>query len=245
MASHLDLHHIDMFSAPFETDVKGRAVQPIQAILFDMDGTLVDSERVSQAAWKLAARDLGFELPDALIQSFIGRTAPSVHALVANHLHGDEALAEECFRLHHVHFDRICETDLALMPGAREALEQLSAAGYPLALATSTYRAKAVPRLERFGLRDMFVTMTTGDEIENGKPAPDIFLLSAERMGVEPANCAVIEDSHNGVRSGHAAGARVFMIPDMVPPTSEIEAMCTAILGSLHELPAAIAAVNG
>lgn len=92
---------------------------------------------------------------------------------------------------------------------AREALEELSTAGYPLALATSTYRAKAVPRLERFGLLDMFATMTTGDEIENGKPAPDIFLLAAERMGVEPANCAVVEDSHNGVRSGHAAGARV------------------------------------
>ena len=83
MASHLNSHHIDMFSAPCETDVKGRAMQPIQAILFDMDGTLVDSERVSQAAWKLAAHDLGFELPDALTQSFIGRTAPSVHALVA------------------------------------------------------------------------------------------------------------------------------------------------------------------
>ena len=216
-------------------------MQVLEAVIFDMDGTLVDSERVSQEAWKRAARDLGIELPGELIRSFIGRTAPSVHALMVEHLGGDDELAKECFRLHLVHFDQICETDLTLMPGAREALDELHAAGYPLALATSTYRSKAIPRLDRFGLRDMFASITTGDEIENGKPAPDIFLLAAERMGVDPARCAVIEDSHNGVRSGHAAGAQVFMVPDMVPPTSEIEGMCAAVLESLHELPGAIA----
>ncbi len=247
-------------------------MQVLEAVIFDMDGTLVDSERVSQEAWKRAARDLGIELPGELIRSFIGRTAPSVHALMAGYLGGDDELAKECFRLHLVHFDQICETDLTLMPGAREALDELHAAGYPLALATSTYRSKAIPRLDRFGaldelhaagyplalatstyrskaiprldrfgLRDMFASITTGDEIENGKPAPDIFLLAAERMGVAPARCAVIEDSHNGVRSGHAAGAQVFMVPDMVPPTSEIEGMCAAVLESLHELPGAIA----
>lgn len=216
-------------------------MQVLEAVIFDMDGTLVDSERVSQEAWKRAARDLGIELPGELIHSFIGRTAPSVHVLMVEHLGGDDELAKECFRLHLVHFDQICETDLTLMPGAREALDELHAAGYPLALATSTYRSKAIPRLDRFGLRDMFASITTGDEIENGKPAPDIFLLAAERMGVDPARCAVIEDSHNGVRSGHAAGAQVFMVPDMVPPTSEIEGMCAAVLESLHELPGAIA----
>lgn len=216
-------------------------MQVLEAVIFDMDGTLVDSERVSQEAWKRAARDLGIELPGELIRSFIGRTAPSVHALMAGYLGGDDELAKECFRLHLVHFDQICETDLTLMPGAREALDELHAAGYPLALATSTYRSKAIPRLDRFGLRDMFASITTGDEIENGKPAPDIFLLAAERMGVDPTCCAVIEDSHNGVRSGHAAGAQVFMVPDMVPPTSEIEGMCAAVLESLHELPGAIA----
>lgn len=216
-------------------------MQVLEAVIFDMDGTLVDSERVSQEAWKRAARDLGIELPGELIRSFIGRTAPSVHALMVEHLGGDDELAKECFRLHLVHFDQICETDLTLMPGAREALDELHAAGYPLALATSTYRSKAIPRLDRFGLRDMFASITTGDEIENGKPAPDIFLLAAERMGVDPTCCAVIEDSHNGVRSGHAAGAQVFMVPDMVPPTSEIEGMCAAVLESLHELPGAIA----
>lgn len=216
-------------------------MQVLEAVIFDMDGTLVDSERVSQEAWKRAARDLGIELPGELIHSFIGRTAHSVHALMVEHLGGDDELAKECFRLHLVHFDQICETGLTLMPGAREALDELHAAGYPLALATSTYRSKAIPRLDRFGLRDMFASITTGDEIENGKPAPDIFLLAAERMGVAPARCAVIEDSHNGVRSGHAAGAQVFMVPDMVPPTSEIEGMCAAVLESLHELSGAIA----
>ena len=219
-------------------------MQVLEAVIFDMDGTLVDSERVSQEAWKRAARDLGIELPGELIHSFIGRTAPSVHALMVGHLGGDDELAKECFRLHFVHFDELSQTDLTLMPGAREALDQLQAAGFPLALATSTYREKALMRLERFGLGDAFATITCGDDAENGKPAPDIFLKAAERMGVDPAHCAVIEDSHNGVRAGHAAGAQVFMIPDMVSPTEEIADMCTAVLPSLHELPAAIAARN-
>ena len=93
-------------------------MQVLEAVIFDMDGTLVDSERVSQEAWKRAARDLGIELPGELIHSFIGRTAPSVHALMVGHLGGDDELAKECFRLHFVHFDQICETDLTLMPGA-------------------------------------------------------------------------------------------------------------------------------
>ena len=216
-------------------------MQVLEAVIFDMDGTLVDSESVSQKAWKRAARDLGIELPGELIHSFIGRTAPSVHAFLAERLGGSVDAANEAIRLHNVHFDELSQTDLTLMPGAREALDQLQAAGFPLALATSTYREKALMRLERFGLGDAFATITCGDDVENGKPAPDIFLLAAERMGVDPARCAVIEDSHNGVRSGHAAGAQVFMVPDMVPPTSEIEGMCAAVLESLHELPGAIA----
>lgn len=219
-------------------------MQHIQTVIFDMDGTLVDSERVSQEAWQGAAVDLGVELSGEFTRSFIGRNVVSVRALLAERLGGSVDAANEAIRLHNVHFDELSQTDLTLMPGAREALDQLQAAGFPLALATSTYREKALMRLERFGLGDAFATITCGDDVENGKPAPDIFLKAAERMGVDPAHCAVIEDSHNGVRAGHAAGAQVFMIPDMVSPTEEIADMCTAVLPSLHELPAAIAACN-
>lgn len=223
-------------------------MKPISAVIFDMDGTLVDSESVSRRAWAMAASDYGFEIPDALAHSFIGRNASSVHALLVDHLGGGAATEEtvdKAFLARHGYFDELAAKELKLMKGAREALEALADMGLPLALATSTARAKAISRLGMFGLEDAFTSMTCGDEIENSKPAPDIFLLAAERMGVEPACCAVIEDSHNGVRAGHAAGMQVFMIPDLVAPTEEIEGMCTAVLDSLYELPAAIAAVNG
>lgn len=215
-------------------------MQPIQAILFDMDGTLVDSERVGQKAWAATADEMGIDIPEDLVRSFIGRPSHSCRAMLAEHLGGDVDLADRVFDLHIELFLRFVETDLELKPGAIEALEALKEAGYPLAIATSTARVRAVPRLERFDMLKYFDSVTCGDEIENGKPAPDIFIESARRLGVDPAACAVIEDSHNGVRSGHAAGARVFMIPDIVAPTPEIEGMCAAVLPSLRELPAAI-----
>lgn len=215
-------------------------MQPIQAILFDMDGTLVDSERVGQKAWAATADEMGIDIPEGLVRSFIGRPSHSCRAMLAEHLGGDVDLADRVFDLHIELFLRFVETDLELKPGAIEALEALKEAGYPLAIATSTARVRAVPRLERFDMLKYFDSVTCGDEIENGKPAPDIFVESARRLGFDPAVCAVIEDSHNGVRSGHASGARVFMIPDIVAPTPEIEGMCAAVLPSLRELPAAI-----
>ena len=219
-------------------------MKTIQAILFDMDGTLVDSERVGQKAWAATADEMGIEIPDDLVRAFIGRPSQSCRAMLAEHLGGDADLANRVFDLHIELFLKFVETDLELKPGAIEVLEALKAAGFPLAIATSTARVRALPRLERFDMLKYFDSITCGDEIENGKPAPDIFVESARRLGCDPALCAVIEDSHNGVRSGHASGARVFMIPDIVAPTPEIEKMCAAVLPTLHELPAAIAAVN-
>lgn len=217
-------------------------MQPIQAILFDMDGTLVDSERVGQKAWAATADEMGIEIPDDLVRSFIGRPSHSCRALLVEHLGGDVDLANRVYDLHVELFLKFVETDLELKPGAIEVLEALKAAGYPLAIATSTARVRAVPRLERFDMLKYFDSVTCGDEIENGKPAPDIFIESARRLGYDPTACAVIEDSHNGVRSCHASGARVFMIPDIVAPTPEIEEMCAAVLPSLYELPAVIMA---
>lgn len=219
-------------------------MKPIQAVIFDMDGTLVDSERVGQKAWAATADEMGFEIPDDFVRAFIGRNSQSCRAMLAEHLNGDVDLANRVFDLHVSLFLKFVETDLELKPGAIEALEALKAAGFPLAIATSTARVRALPRLERFDMTRYFDSITCGDEIENGKPAPDIFIESAARLGYDPALCAVIEDSHNGVRSGHASGARVFMIPDIVAPTPEIEGMCAAVLPTLHELPAAIASVN-
>lgn len=212
----------------------------IKAVIFDMDGTLVDSETVSAAAWHRTARTMDVEIPDSLVRSFIGRNLKSYRAMLIEHIGGDEEFGDAILEQHTQDFLDIAETDLELMPGARECLAELHEMGLPLAVATSTRRHMAVPRLQRFDMLEDFVTVTCGDDVNNSKPAPDIFLAAAKSIDVDPVECAVIEDSHNGVRSGYAAGAHVFMIPDLVAPTPEIEDMCTVVLKSLHELPAAI-----
>ena len=218
---------------------KGRNM--IRAVIFDMDGTLVDSETVSTKAWHKTAATMGIDVPDSLIRALIGLNAVLGKQVIAEHFNGDTDLAERAFNMHMDIFLEIASTELELMPSARECLQKLQAAGYPLALATSTHRIRAVPRLERFGLESMFATLTCGNEVERSKPEPDIFLAAAKSLGVESARCAVVEDSFNGVRAGHAAGMHTFMIPDQVEPTAEIAALCTAVLPSLAELPAAIA----
>lgn len=216
----------------------------IKAAIFDMDGTLVDSECVSKAAWHRTSELMGADIPQTMIRSFIGRNAASVEGELAEQLGGIDR-AHEAFRIHNECFDRLSDTMLALKPSARESIDDLRSAGCHIALATSTGRVRALARLARFELQDAFDSITCGDDgIKNGKPAPDIFLLAADRLGVEPAACAVVEDSFNGVRAGHAAGMHVFMVPDLLAPTDEIAAMCDAVLPSLAELPAAVAAVR-
>ena len=152
-------------------------------------------------AWAATADEMGIEIPDDLVRAFIGRPSQSCRAMLAEYLGGDADLANRVFDLHIELFLKFVETDLELKPGAIEVLEALKAAGFPLAIATSTARVRALPRLERFDMLKYFDSITCGDEIENGKPAPDIFVESARRLGCDPALCAVIEDSHNGVRS--------------------------------------------
>ena len=221
-----------------------RVYRMIKAVIYDMDGTLMDSERVSIASWHETNRRLGISIPDDVLNSLIGRNAVSCRKIICDYLDGDEQLAGRAFQVHADLFDELCLTELELKPGARESIDALRAAGCHVALATSTARVRAVARLDRFGLVDAFEAITCGDEVERSKPAPDIFLTAAERLHVEPEFCAVVEDSFNGVRAGHAAGMHVFMVPDVLQPTREVAALCDEVLPTLCELPAAIARVR-
>lgn len=216
----------------------------ITAVLFDLDGTLVDTESLSAKSWYLTAEKMGFTIDDETIYSFIGLTRELIIERYADKLGGPDR-ADEAFDLHYYYKFELAKTDLRLMPGAEEALRTLSARGYKLGLATSSARKIATPELEPFGLLELFGASTCGTEAPRSKPNPDIYLVTAEKLGVDPSECAVVEDSFNGVRAGHAAGMSVFLIPDLVQPTPEIQALCTEELSSLHELPAAIEKLNG
>lgn len=211
----------------------------IQAVIFDMDGTLLDTEAIGLESWARIALEGDTEVPRSLVEQFVGLQYDDVIACLAPHVGGvDEAV--RLYGLSRVYRDEICKTGLRSKPFARECLEELKSAGYHLALATSSKREVAVRELTQVGLIDYMESITSGGEAEHGKPAPDIYLKAAARLGVEPEACAVAEDSRNGVRAGAAAGMHVFMIPDLVPADDELRALATDVLNDLGELPSAI-----
>jgi HAD superfamily hydrolase (TIGR01509 family) len=132
-------------------------------------------------------------------------------------------------------FDRHLAQGIPLKPGVTEVLEWLSAHGIPSAAASATIHEKIVDRFTKTDLLKYFTVMVGGDEVTHGKPHPETFLTAAKRLGVDPADCLVFEDSHNGVIAAHEAGMHVIMIPDLVAPTPELLKRVKHELGSLEE----------
>lgn len=210
-----------------------------QAVIFDMDGTLVDTERVSQTAWRRAAADLGLDVPARIWSAFVGCSLPNATTIMNEHL-GDPALTDRLFAHQRDLFFEIRDEELAPCDGALDALEELSAAGVTLALATTTIREHALPMMEHFGMAPYFSSMTFGDEIAHAKPAPDIYLEAARRLGLDPAVCTAVEDSVNGGLAALAAGMTTYMVPEWATPTAELAERCAGMLKSLRDLPAAV-----
>jgi HAD superfamily hydrolase (TIGR01509 family) len=187
--------------------------EPFDAVLFDLDGVLLDSERpgLELLAERLQAAGVAFE--GAELQAVCGRPRDYLHGFVTDRL-GPLGLDPDAFV---VDYDArknelIARGEIRPFPGALGLLTALRRAGLRLALATSTERPRAEVRLAGTGLLEAFDATVTGDEVVRGKPAPDIFLLAAERVGTNPDACWVIEDSQAGVTAARAAGMRVIAV---------------------------------
>jgi HAD superfamily hydrolase (TIGR01509 family) len=208
---------------------------PNAGIIFDMDGLMVDSERIAKIAWQQAARLSGHDLSDALFASMIGRTKFDSVGLLRDAFgpgfNFDRAY-DECSLIYQ---DYITRYGLPLKPGIRELLDDLSARGIPLGVATSTRNPTASQRLEQVGLLRYFSVVVGGNEITHGKPAPDIYLEAVRRLNLNASVSFALEDSFPGVRSAHGAGLQVIMVPDLVAPTPEIAALTVLVAPSLHE----------
>ena len=208
----------------------------IKAVIFDKDGTLHDTEKVYHRAWRAAAEQTG--VPD--ITDFVALcTGTNAHqtAILWQDFYGDAYDFPSFWALRDTLYDQIIEKDgLPIKEGAYELLDYLQANGIKIGLATSTNAERVNRHLELSDMQKYFDAVVTGDTVPNGKPAPDIFLIAAERMGTDPAQSMGVEDSFNGIRGLYAAGMKPVMVPDITLPTPEIQRMLWAQCRRLNDL---------
>jgi HAD superfamily hydrolase (TIGR01509 family) len=206
-----------------------------EAVIFDLDGVLLDSEQVWNQAKEQLVRERGGRWRDEAPRDMMGMSSPEWSAYLRDELGVDldpQAISDEVVR----RLERIYRDELPLLDGALEAVERL-AGHWPLGLASSSNREIIDLFLELSGLAPTFAVTISSEEVERGKPAPDVYLEAARRLEAEPSRCVAIEDSENGIRAAHAAGMRVLALPNPhYPPDPEALADADEVIGSLHEL---------
>ena len=209
-----------------------------------MDGLLLDTERLMRGAILESSAFHGFAMDDPLFLQLVGVPVDG------NRQQLREAFGEAFpFDLYLARYRAtvlasIARDGLPLKPGAAEMLRHVKAAGLPLAVATSTQRDRAREHLEHATFLPLLDALVTRDDVVNAKPHPEPYLLAAARLGVNPADCLALEDSHTGVRSAAAAGMKVVMVPDLLPATDEMRGLARAVAADLHEVRGWLEAVS-
>ena len=205
------------------------------AVIFDMDGLLFDTERLYGQAILTAAAEVGCPMSHDIFLQLVGRSHEINYAFLLGH-YGPDYPLKPLMAAWGRHFRGLAAAGLPIKPGAIELLDLLDDLSLPRAIATSSTHATVQANLTMHSLTDRFHGVVARGDYANGKPAPDPFLTAADRLGVAPALCLALEDSHNGVRSASAAGMMAVMVPDLIPATDEIEQLCTHVVVDLHDI---------
>ena len=200
-------------------------------VIFDMDGTLLDTQSICIPAWDYAGEMQGVKGVGSVIPDVCGMNELGWTAYLEEHFNTlDIPLFKKTVRNYIIENGKV-----TYKKGAEELISFLREHQIPLALASGSSHMSINHHLNEVGATDVFKVIVGGMDVENGKPAPDIFLLAAEKLGADPKDCFVIEDSANGIRAGKSAGMKCIGIPDVVPFSEEVKEMMVAHLDSLDE----------
>ena len=204
----------------------------VQAVCFDMDGLLVDSEGVYHRVMTELALSMGHDVAPAVFLSMIGTTAEAAIEIMLEACGPDfdvQGFEQEVER-------RVSANGIPLKAGVVELMDVLDDAGLPYALVTNSSREAIEERVTPHGLIGRFAALVFRGEAPRGKPHPDPYLLAAKQMGIAPEHCLALEDSYNGVRAAHAAGMMTIMVPDLLEGTEEMRGLAHRVEASLHNV---------
>ncbi|WP_312707244.1 HAD family phosphatase [Stenotrophomonas sp.] len=201
------------------------------AVIFDMDGLMIDSERVSIACWSAAARELQLPFAEDFWLGMVGLGDRDCERLLLEHIPAGQVAA--LFARCHALYEARTQAGLPLRPGIVDILQLLQAHDIPRAVATSTRQPRASRKLHAAGLLPFFEVVVTSSDVAHPKPAPDIYLLAAQKLGKAPARCLALEDSPAGIRAAVGAGMTAIQVPDLVRPDDALRALGHRIVDSL------------
>lgn len=205
----------------------------MRAVIFDMDGVIFDSERLAKECWMEIADERGYENFSPAFDEIIGVTYQSGKEILCS-IYGQDFPFEEIHKEAGVKkLEKCVDGHYPLKYGIKELLSYLKEHDYKVGLASSTDETIVRMHLENAGLLPYFDCLICGNMVKNSKPDPEIFLMACERLGVTPEESYIIEDSYNGIRAAHRAGAFTIMVPDMKVPTDEMKELSNLILNDL------------
>lgn len=205
----------------------------MKAVIFDMDGLMLDTEYLSVLAFDYAGEKIGIGPAGYMNDRMIGLTWEATQPIWVAQF-GDRYKADEFKQYRNEFFARYFEEKgVPVKPGLLELLDFLKERGYKLAVASSSSTKSVMSQLQAIDVYKYFSAIITGDMVKRSKPAPDIYKLACEAVGEDPIDCVALEDGKNGILSAHSAGCRVIMVPDMLQPDDEVKKLVVSIEESL------------